>query len=125
MTGTKKWGNTTSKRGELSRIFVANVCPRATFCEDLGMFLLFCCRFNFGLIDWLIYFILSFPERVFEKYGKIQGIDIKSNGFAFIQFETADDAQKAVDGEKETTVHGKILGNVIAFDYCLQVWISP
>jgi hypothetical protein len=40
MTGTKKWGNTISKKGEASRIFVANISPRQVNCEDLGLLLL-------------------------------------------------------------------------------------
>jgi RNA recognition motif-containing protein len=50
---------------------------------------------------------------VFDKYGKIQGIDINCNGFAFIQFDTPEEAQKAVDAEQNTEIQGKIIGTSV------------
>lgn len=32
----KRWGDTTSKQGELSRVFVGNVDPKKVICTDLG-----------------------------------------------------------------------------------------
>ena len=32
----KRWGDTTSKRGEASRVFVGNTVPSKMKCSDLG-----------------------------------------------------------------------------------------
>ncbi|RWS25345.1 hypothetical protein B4U80_08212 [Leptotrombidium deliense] len=79
--GGQKWGDTTSKKGEVSRIFVSNTDSKATTLEDL--------------------------ESKFSAYGKIEGIDINPNGFAFVQFFNVSDAQRAVQGENGTYVKGR------------------
>lgn len=32
----RRWGDTTSKRGEISRVFIGNI-PHSTVCDELGM----------------------------------------------------------------------------------------
>ncbi|RWS09292.1 hypothetical protein B4U79_01644 [Dinothrombium tinctorium] len=77
----KKWGDTTSKKGEISRIFVGNTDPKITTVEDL--------------------------ENKFRAYGKIEGVDINPAGFSFVQFANVRDAQKAVSGENGTILKGR------------------
>lgn len=49
-------------------------------------------------------------ENKFKRYGKISGIDINSNGFGFIQFDSVDDAKRAVQNEVGTMLKGRKLG---------------
>ncbi|KAI1290294.1 Heterogeneous nuclear ribonucleoprotein C-like 1 [Halotydeus destructor] len=77
----KRWGDTTSKTGEKSRVFVGNTDPKKTVCSDL--------------------------EAIFHQYGQIDGIDIHNNGFAFVQFARIDEAQRACQGENGVMLHGK------------------
>ncbi|VEN37599.1 unnamed protein product [Callosobruchus maculatus] len=48
-------------------------------------------------------------ELVFGKYGKIVGMSINPTGFAFIQYEHEEEAQAAIEGENEATLHCKTL----------------
>ncbi|XP_072966190.1 serine/arginine-rich splicing factor RS41 isoform X1 [Typha angustifolia] len=54
-------------------------------------------------------------ERHFEPYGKILNIRIRRN-FAFIQFESQEDATKALDG----TNMSKLMDRVISVEYALR-----
>ncbi|KAK9743197.1 hypothetical protein RND81_03G223800 [Saponaria officinalis] len=54
-------------------------------------------------------------ERHFELYGKVLNVRIRRN-FAFIQFETLDDATKAL----ENTHMSKLLDRVISVEYALR-----
>lgn len=83
MSNPKKWGDTISKAGEISRVFCGNIDPATFVCADL--------------------------EGKFNKYGKINGIDINKNGFAFIQFDQVDDAQRAVAGENKKVLKNRTL----------------
>lgn len=49
---------------------------------------------------------------MFNKYGKIIGIDINNNGFAFIQFQNVEEAQNAVTGESQNAdfLNGRKIG---------------
>jgi len=78
--GRKKWGDTTSSDGEDRRIFIGSVSSLTTALDI---------------------------ERRFEKYGKLEGVDVRM-GFAFVQFASRIDAQKAVN-ENGTTINGKTI----------------
>ncbi|KMZ56250.1 Arginine/serine-rich splicing factor [Zostera marina] len=54
-------------------------------------------------------------ERHFEPYGKILNVRIRRN-FAFVQFETQEDAAKAL----ESTNMSKILDRVVSVEYALR-----
>ncbi|XP_047338591.1 serine/arginine-rich splicing factor RS41-like isoform X2 [Impatiens glandulifera] len=54
-------------------------------------------------------------ERHFEQYGKIANVRIRKN-FAFIQFETQDDATRALDA----TNNSKFMDRVISVEYAVR-----
>lgn len=54
-----------------------------------------------------------FSEKKFSVYGRINGIDINPNGFAFIQFAHLEDALRAVNGENGTLLKQRKLGKLI------------
>ncbi|KAL6494041.1 Serine/arginine-rich splicing factor rs41 [Orobanche gracilis] len=54
-------------------------------------------------------------ERHFEQYGKITNVRIRKN-FAFVQFETQEDATRAL----EATHLSKIMGKVISVEYAVR-----
>lgn len=49
--------------------------------------------------------------EIFQKYGKILGIDVNGNGFAFVQFGSVAEAQAAVAGENGKKFREKNIGN--------------
>lgn len=49
-------------------------------------------------------------EQIFRKYGEILGIDVNPNGFAFVQFNTVEEAKRACQVENGTMLHGKKIG---------------
>nr|CAI5825797.1 unnamed protein product [Callosobruchus analis] len=55
-------------------------------------------------------------EMVFGKYGKIVGMSINPTGFAFIQYDHEKEAQAAIEGENEASLHGKTLNVRKAFN---------
>lgn len=58
---------------------------------------------------------LSFPDgdastrtgSKFSRYGQLTGIDVHANGFAFLQFESVEDAKDACEGETGTMLHNR------------------
>ncbi|CAN8286041.1 unnamed protein product [Cochlearia groenlandica] len=54
-------------------------------------------------------------ERHFEPYGKVLNVRIRRN-FAFVQFETQEDATKAL----ECTQNSKIMDRVVSIEYALR-----
>ena len=43
----------------------------------------------------------------FSRYGNLTGIDVHNNGFAFIQFDSVEDAKEACEGETGTMLHNR------------------
>ncbi|OVA14749.1 RNA recognition motif domain [Macleaya cordata] len=66
---------------------------------------------NFDPIDTRVRDI----ERHFDPYGKVLHVRIRRN-FAFVQFETQEEATKALEG----THMSKILGRVVSVEYALR-----
>ncbi|CAG2114067.1 unnamed protein product [Medioppia subpectinata] len=77
----KKWGDTTSRAGEVSRVFIGGVDYKSTSCAEI--------------------------EQRFRPYGNILGIDIHPKNFAFVQFERVEDAENACRGENATSLKNK------------------
>lgn len=48
-------------------------------------------------------------EKKFRPYGKIDGIDINANGFAFVQFAKVEDAKRACNAENGSSLKGRKL----------------
>lgn len=50
-------------------------------------------------------------ERIFSVHGSVQGVDVNGNGFAFVQFATPEEAQRACKAENGVMLYGKKIGN--------------
>ncbi len=49
-------------------------------------------------------------EKMFSEYGKILGVSLHKS-YGFVQFETEEDAKKAVEGTHKKLLEGNALGN--------------
>ena len=64
---TKKWGDTISKRGEISRVFVGNTDYKLTTCDDLGESEASLRQLLFGSSQDCLLFLVSFISIVRTK----------------------------------------------------------